>query len=61
MQPCIFKRKPGEQVDVDWAGGPAYIADLTTGELIKAYVSLAVSTFSLYNYAEAFLNQKELS
>lgn len=56
-----IKRKPGEQVEVDWAGDPAYIVDLTTGELIKAYVFVAVSTFSLYTYAEAFLNQKELS
>jgi len=31
-------RKPGEQVEVDWAGDPAYIIDPDTGEATKAFV-----------------------
>lgn len=31
-------RKPGEQVEVDWAGDPAIIIDPGTGEIIKAYI-----------------------
>lgn len=53
-----IKRKPDEQVKVDWAGDPAYIVDLTTGELIKAYVFVAVSTFSLYTLCRGLLKPK---
>lgn len=31
-------RKPGEQVEVDWAGDPAYITDPDTGKATKAYI-----------------------
>ena len=31
-----INRKPGEQVEVDWAGDPATIIDPDTGEIIKA-------------------------
>ena len=31
-----ISRKPGEQIEVDWAGDPAYITDPDTGELIPA-------------------------
>ena len=33
-----INRKPGEQVEVDWAGDPATIIDPDTGEIIKAYI-----------------------
>lgn len=33
-----INRKPGEQVEVDWAGDPATITDPDTGEIIKACV-----------------------
>ena len=29
-------RKPGEQVEVDWAGDPAHIIDPDTGEITEA-------------------------
>ena len=32
-----INRKPGEQVEVDWAGDPATIIDPDTGEIIRAY------------------------
>ena len=56
-----IKRKPGEQFEVDWAGDTAHLIDLSTGEIIKAYVFVGISTYSLYTYAEAFLDMKEQS
>ena len=39
-----INRKPGEQVEVDWAGDPATIIDPDTGEIIKAYIFVGVMT-----------------
>ena len=52
-------RKPGEQVEVDWAGDPAQIIDPDTGEITNAYVFVGVLSFSQYTYAEALLNEKQ--
>lgn len=52
-------RKPGEQVEVDWAGDPAHIIDPDTGEIIDAYLFVGVMTYSQYAYVEAFINEKE--
>ncbi len=52
-------RKPGEQVEVDWAGDPAQIIDPDTGEITNAFVFVGVLSFSQYTYAEAFLNEKQ--
>ena len=52
-------RKPGEQVEVDWAGDPAQIIDPDTGEITKAWIFIGVMTYSQYTYAEAFVNQQE--
>ena len=54
-----ISRKPGEQVEVDWAGDPAQIIDPDTGEITYAYVFVGVLSFSQYTYAEAFLNEKQ--
>lgn len=54
-----INRKPGEQVEVDWAGDPAQIIDPDTGEIIKAYIFVGVMTYSQYAYAEAFINEKQ--
>ena len=43
-----INRKPGEQVEVDWAGDPATIIDPDTGEIIKAYIFVGVMTYSQY-------------
>jgi transposase len=51
--------KPGEIMEVDWAGQNAYIIDTDTGELIKAYVFVAVLSYSGYAYVEAFLSQDQ--
>ena len=41
-----INRKPGEQVEVDWAGDPAAIIDPDTGEILKAYIFVGVMTYS---------------
>ena len=56
-----INRKPGEQVEVDWAGDPAMIIDPDTGEIIKAYIFVGVMTYSQYAYVEAFLDMKQRS
>ena len=52
-----INRKPGEQVEVDWAGDPATIIDPDTGEILKAYIFVGVMTYSQY----AFLDMKQKS
>ncbi len=56
-----INRKPGEQVEVDWAGDTATIIDPDTGEIIKAYIFVGVMTYSQYAYVEAFLDTKQKS
>jgi transposase len=50
-----IQRKPGEQIEVDWAGQTAAIINDETGEIIPAYVFVAVISYSQYAYVEAFL------
>ena len=54
-------RKPGQQIEVDWAGDPAYVIDRDTGEAIKTYVFVAAMSYSTYAYAEAFPDMKQAS
>ncbi len=56
-----INRKPGEQVEVDWAGDPAYITDPDTGEAVKAFLFVGVMTYSQYAYVEAFPDEKQKS
>lgn len=56
-----INRKPGEQVEVDWAGDTATIIDPDTGENIKAYIFVGVMTYSQYAYVEAFMDTKQKS
>ena len=51
-------RKPGEQIEVDWAGDPASIIDSDTGEITPAWLFIGVLTYSQYAYVEAFINEK---
>jgi len=53
--------KPGEQMEVDWAGQTTPIINDETGEIIKAYVFVAVLPYSGYAYAEAFFDQTQQS
>lgn len=54
-----INRKPGETMEVDWAGQTAHIIDSDTGEIINAYVFVAALPYSGYAYAEAFLSQNQ--
>lgn len=54
-----INRKPGEQVEVDWAGDPAHIIDPDTGEITDAHMFVGVMTYSQYAYVEAFINEKQ--
>ncbi len=51
-----IKHKPGEKLEVDWAGQTAAIKNNITGEPIKAYVFVATLPYSGYSYVEAFLS-----
>jgi len=51
-------RKPGEQIEVDWAGDPAHIVDPDTGELTECWLFVGVLTYSQYTFVEAFMNER---
>ena len=51
--------KPGDAMQVDWAGDPLYITDSVTGELTPAYIFVAVLPCSWYTYAEACEDMKQ--
>lgn len=53
-----IKRKPGNMLEVDWAGSTLFITDNITGDLIPAYVFVAALSCSQYSYAEAFASMK---
>ena len=54
-----INRKPGELMEVDWAGQTAYIVDDETGEALEAFLFVAALPYSGYAYAEAFLNREQ--
>lgn len=54
-----LNHKPGEIMQVDWTGDTAAVIDTDTGEVIKAYVFVAVLPYSGYAYVEAFFSMNE--
>lgn len=48
-----IQHKPGDSIDVDWAGDTIPVFDSVTGEQNPAYLFLAVLPCSCYTYAEA--------
>lgn len=54
-----LNHKPGEIMQVDWAGDTATITDVVTGEAITAYVFVACLPYSGYAYAEAFFSMNQ--
>lgn len=54
-----LEHKPGETMQVDWAGQTAHIVDTDTGEQLDAYLFIAVLPYSGYAYTEAFLDMKQ--
>lgn len=53
-----IRRKPGEIMEVDWAGSTLHIIDRFTGEKIPAYVFIAALPYSQLSYVEAFFDMK---
>lgn len=51
--------KPGELMQVDWAGDTLGIVDTDTGEVIPAYLFVASLPCSGYAYVEAFLSMDQ--
>ncbi len=51
--------KPGDAMQVDWAGDPLFITDSVTGELSPAYIFVAVLPCSWFTYAEACDDMKQ--
>jgi len=49
-----IERKPGESMEVDWAGGTVPVVSAETGELLDTYVFVSALSYSGYAYAEAF-------
>ena len=49
-----IQRKPGERVEVDWAGDTMPYIDPGSGELRQAYLFVAALSYSAYYYVEAF-------
>jgi len=54
-----INRKPGEIMEVDWAGAKAKLIDTDTGEIIDAYLFVAALPYSTYAYCEAFLSMDQ--
>lgn len=54
-----INRKPGEAMEVDWAGQTAHLVNSDTGDPIEAYIFVAALPYSGYSYAEAFLTQDQ--
>ena len=48
-----IQHKPGDTMEVDWAGATLDIHDPVTGEVTKAYLFVAVLPCSCFTYAEA--------
>lgn len=56
-----LEHKPGETMQVDWAGQTAAQVDTDTGERLNAYLFVAVLPYSGYAYTEAFPDMKQES
>ena len=56
-----LSHKPGEIMQVDWAGDTASLTDQDTGEIIPVYLFVCALPFSGYTYVEACRNMDESS
>ena len=54
-----LEHKPGEKMEVDWAGQTMELADNITGEGIPVYVFVSALPYSGYAYVEAFLSRNQ--
>jgi transposase len=55
----FLERRPGEQMEVDWAGQTMQVVDRITGEIHPAYIFVSVLPYSGYAYVEAFLSRNQ--
>lgn len=53
-----IQHKPGDAMQVDWAGDTLSVYDSMTGEITSAYLFIAVLPCSCYVYAEAVADMK---
>ncbi len=53
-----IQHKPGDTMEVDWAGATINIYDEVTGDVTPAYLFVAVLSCSCYVYAEICINMK---
>ena len=51
-----INRKPGDAMEVDWAGDTFSVINTDTGEAITAYVFVSALSYSGYAYVEAFFS-----
>lgn len=51
-------RKPGEILEVDWAGSTLTVKNTENGHDIKVYIFVATWPFSQYSYVEGFYDMK---
>lgn len=56
-----IQHKPGDVMQVDWAGNTIPIHDSVTGEIAKAYLFVAALPCSCYVYAEASMDMTSTS
>jgi len=56
-----LSHKPGERLEVDWAGITAAVIERVTGETIPASMYVATLPCSGYSYVEAFLTKNQES
>ena len=54
-----LNHKPGEIMQVDWAGDTASVVDTDSGELIPVYVFVATLPYSGYSYVEGFFSMNQ--
>jgi transposase len=53
-----LRHKPGDTIEVDWAGQTVPIIDRDTGEVMNASIFVGILPYSQYTFAYAFENQK---
>lgn len=56
-----IERKPGERIEVDWAGDTMTFIDPGSGASQKAYLFVAALSYSAYYYIEAFADMSLVS
>ena len=56
-----IEHKPGERMEVDWAGTTMALQDNITGKPIPVYLFVAALSCSGYAYAEGFMTQNQES